>query len=87
MSFTNIPVLDLNLAQDPATKDEFLRDLCDALVEVGFMYLKNTGIPDHLFHQTVEQGKAFFDIPQDEKSVAVPAKDASLLTQAHKAKD
>ncbi|EAQ93464.1 hypothetical protein CHGG_01699 [Chaetomium globosum CBS 148.51] len=41
MSFTSIPILDLALARDPATKPGFLSELRHALMEVGFLYLKN----------------------------------------------
>jgi isopenicillin N synthase-like dioxygenase len=67
MSFTSIPVLDLSEAADDATKPEFLRQLRHALMEVGFLYLRNVGIPDELFQQVITQGKAFFDIPLEEK--------------------
>jgi isopenicillin N synthase-like dioxygenase len=67
MSFTSIPILDLALAEDPATKPAFLSDLRHALMEVGFLYLKNVGIPDELFQQVIKEGKAFFDIPTEEK--------------------
>ncbi|KAJ6784591.1 hypothetical protein PWT90_05515 [Aphanocladium album] len=67
MSFTSIPILDLAEAKNPATKPEFLKQLRHALMEVGFLYLKNVGIPDRLFQQVIDQGKAFFDIPEDEK--------------------
>lgn len=67
MSFTSIPILDLALAQDPATKPEFLAELRHALMEVGFLYLKNVGIPEEFFQQVIEEGKAFFDIPTEEK--------------------
>ena len=67
MSFTEIPILDLSLAEDPETKPQFLSDLRHALMEVWFMYIKNVGIPDALFEQVVSEGKAFFDIPLEEK--------------------
>ena len=67
MSFTSIPVLDLALAKDPATKPAFLDDLRHALMEVGFLYLKNVGIPDELVQRVIAEGKAFFDIPDEEK--------------------
>lgn len=70
-SFTSIPVLDLSLASDAATKPEFLDQLRHALLEVGFLYLKNVGKPEELFPQIIAQGKAFFDIPEEEKSVLV----------------
>ncbi|KAK1731771.1 hypothetical protein CaCOL14_008964 [Colletotrichum acutatum] len=67
MSFTSIPILDLALAQDPETKPQFLIDLRHALMEVGFLYLKNVGIPDELFKRVIKEGKSFFDIPNEEK--------------------
>lgn len=67
MSFTSIPVLDLSRARNPETKPAFLADLRNALIEVGFFYIENVGIPDELFQQVIEQGRAFFDIPEEEK--------------------
>ncbi|KAK3396391.1 hypothetical protein B0T20DRAFT_269842 [Sordaria brevicollis] len=67
MSFTSIPILDLSLAKDPATKPAFLADLRHALMEVGFLYLKNVGIPQEVFDKVIQEGKFFFDIPEEEK--------------------
>lgn len=69
MSFTSIPILDLSQAKDPATKPEFLDQLRHALMEVGFLYIKNVGDAEELFQQVIDQGKAFFDIPTEEKCV------------------
>lgn len=66
-SFTSIPVLDLSLASDPGTKPEFLDQLRHALLEVGFLYIKNVGEPEELFPEIVSKGRAFFDIPEEEK--------------------
>jgi isopenicillin N synthase-like dioxygenase len=67
MSFTEIPILDLSLARSPDTKPQFLESLRHALLEVGFLYIKNTGIGDELVKRVVEQGKAFFDLPMEAK--------------------
>jgi hypothetical protein len=67
MSFTSVPILDLALAKDPATKPAFLSELRHALMEVGFLYLKNVGISDELFQEVIKYGTAFFDIPTEEK--------------------
>lgn len=67
MSFKSIPVLDLALADDPVTKPAFLKDLREALMEVGFLYIKNVGISDELFEKVISLGRAFFDIPLEEK--------------------
>jgi isopenicillin N synthase-like dioxygenase len=66
-SFTSIPILDLSLASDAATKPDFLTELRHALLEVGFLYIKNIGAPEELFSEIITQGRAFFDIPEDEK--------------------
>lgn len=67
MSFTNVPVLDLSLARSADTKPDFLDQLRHALLEVGFLYLKNIGIPQELIENVVEEGVKFFDIPMEEK--------------------
>ncbi len=67
MSFDSIPILDLSLAQDPATKPQFLEELRHALLEVGFLYLKNVGIPEELTKKVIEEGVAFFGLPDEEK--------------------
>ncbi|KAG6269465.1 hypothetical protein E4U49_006454 [Claviceps purpurea] len=67
MSFTSIPMLDLELARHPATKPAFLDQLLHALVEVGFLYLKNAGIPAPLLEDVTRKGKAFFEMPLEEK--------------------
>ncbi|PKS08234.1 hypothetical protein jhhlp_005176 [Lomentospora prolificans] len=67
MSFTSIPILDLSMARNLETKPEFLKELRHALMEVGFLYLKNIGIPDELFQRVIFQGKSFFNIPEEEK--------------------
>ncbi|KAF3764334.1 Clavaminate synthase-like protein [Cryphonectria parasitica EP155] len=67
MSFQSIPILDLSLADDPATKPAFLADLRHALMQVGFLYIKNVGIADDLFKRVISEGRAFFDIPLEEK--------------------
>jgi isopenicillin N synthase-like dioxygenase len=66
-SFTEIPILDLSLARSPDTKPQFLESLHHALLEVGFLYIKNAGIEDDLVNEVVEQGKAFFDLPIEAK--------------------
>ena len=67
MSFKSLPILDLDLARDPKTKPFFLSSLRDALLKVGFLYIRNIGISDTLIQDVISQGKAFFDLPQEEK--------------------
>lgn len=44
MSFSSIPIIDFARLQDPATKDETLAQLRDAIFVVGFLYLTNHGL-------------------------------------------
>ena len=67
MSFDSIPVLDLSLAQNESTKPAFLESLRNALLDIGFLYIKNTGIEDSLIADVIEQGRAFFDLPEEKK--------------------
>ena len=67
MSFSSIPILDLSLARGPQAKPTFLESLRTALLEVGFLYIKNTGIDEALIQDVVSQGKAFFDLPEEKK--------------------
>jgi isopenicillin N synthase-like dioxygenase len=67
MPFREIPILDMSLARDETTKSAFLEQLLDALLNVGFLYIKNTGIDQALFDKVCEEGIRFFDLPEDEK--------------------
>lgn len=67
MSFKSIPILDLSHAGNPATKPAFLNDLRHALLEVGFLYLKDVGLPEELTQAVIREGIAFFDLPMEEK--------------------
>ena len=67
MSFDTIPILDLSEAKDFSTKPKFLDQLRHALLEVGFLYLKNVGIPEELTQQVIKEGVSFFDLPMEEK--------------------
>lgn len=67
MSFDSIPILDLSAARDAATKPGFLDELRHALLEVGFLYIKNTGIEDKLIEDVIVEGKKFFDLPMEKK--------------------
>lgn len=71
-AFSSIPILDLSLARNPETKPKFLKDLRHALLEVGFLYLKNIGVSEQLVKDVIKEGIAFFDIPDEEKYGLLP---------------
>lgn len=66
-TFTEVPILDLALARNPDTKPTFLEDLKHALLQIGFLYIKNTAIDEKLIQDVVWLCKAFFDLPEEEK--------------------
>jgi isopenicillin N synthase-like dioxygenase len=67
-SFTSLPILPLSHALDPSTKPQFLADLRSALLNVGFLYLSETGLPDELIRDVITECKGFFEnLPQAEK--------------------
>lgn len=65
--FSQIPVLSLSAARSPTTKPQFLTDLRTALLEVGFLYLSETGLPQDLIDSVIKQCHEFFELPEAEK--------------------
>ena len=68
LSFSEIPTLSLAQARTPNTKHAFLRDLKHAILNVGFLYIADTGIPDQLIRDVISETEAFFErLPSEEK--------------------
>lgn len=67
MAFEAIPILDLSEARSNASKPAFLEKLRYALLEVGFLYIKDTGLEQSLVNEVISLGKAFFDMPKEKK--------------------
>ncbi|MFD6511578.1 isopenicillin N synthase family dioxygenase [Rhodococcus sp. NPDC060176] len=67
MSITSLPVLDLSLAQNPDTAEQFRTQLREATHEVGFFYLVGHGIPDDLQRRLLDVAREFFALPTAEK--------------------
>lgn len=67
-SFSRIPILPLSHALSPTTKPQFLTDLRAALLNVGFLYLSETGLPEGLVNDVIHECAGFFEkLPQEEK--------------------
>ena len=67
-TFSSLPILPLSHALDPTTKPKFLEDLRHALLNVGFLYLSETGLPDQLIKDVITECQGFFvKLPQEEK--------------------
>jgi len=82
MSFSAIPVLDISLARNEDTKPAFLESLRNALLDIGFLYIKNTGIDEKLTQDVMDQGKAFFDLPE-EKKLEIQMKNVASFLGVH----
>jgi isopenicillin N synthase-like dioxygenase len=65
----NIPVVDLSefLSGDEARKKNFVAQLGKAYEEVGFVAVKNHGIPDNLISDLYKYVQQFFALPDDVK--------------------
>ncbi|KAJ3335846.1 hypothetical protein HDU93_004248, partial [Gonapodya sp. JEL0774] len=67
--FSSIPELDWGLVSsgDPAHRADFLRQLRDVLLHVGFMYLKNHPVPSDLVNKIKRHTVSVFDLPLQKK--------------------
>ncbi|KAJ5816772.1 putative 2-oxoglutarate-dependent dioxygenase [Penicillium robsamsonii] len=65
--FTNIPVLDYDQTTQPNARQEFLARLREALVNVGFLYLKNPPVPIDVQETLVQKAKEMFELPLEKK--------------------
>jgi isopenicillin N synthase-like dioxygenase len=65
----NIPVVDLSdfLSGDQRKKEKFVQDLGKAYEEVGFVAVKNHGIPDDLIADLYKYVQKFFAMPREQK--------------------
>ncbi len=79
-TFTTLPILPLSAALNPTTKPQFLADLRSALLNVGFLYLSDTGLPDTLVRDVISECKGFFEkLPQGEKEAIEMKNEKSFL--------
>jgi isopenicillin N synthase-like dioxygenase len=65
-----LPVVDLDLAQanNPRSKQQMLEQLHDALFNVGFLYIKNHGVPQEKIRALTSRLPALFDQPSEAKA-------------------
>ena len=65
--FTTIPIIDLALAESPATKPQFLLQLRNAPVRVGFFYIKNHAITADIQQNAKNQCIECSNLPLEKK--------------------
>ncbi len=65
----SIPSIDLAdfLSGDPVRKNDFVQKLGKAYEEVGFVAVKNHGVPDELIADLYKYVQEFFSLPLDQK--------------------
>ncbi|KAE8386472.1 hypothetical protein BDV23DRAFT_187282 [Aspergillus alliaceus] len=66
-STRKIPVLDLNLAEDPSTRGLLLDQLHDALFNIGFLYISNHGVSEEIISALSEKLPTLFHLPPERK--------------------
>jgi isopenicillin N synthase-like dioxygenase len=65
---SELPILDLSLANDSTQRPKLLSQLHDALFNVGFLYVKNHGIPSSIITNLTDLLPSLFDIPSESKA-------------------
>ncbi|KAF2471112.1 Clavaminate synthase-like protein [Lindgomyces ingoldianus] len=79
-TFSSIPILPLSQALNPSTKPQFLASLRSALLNVGFLYLSETGLPDTLIQDVIHECRSFFEkLPWEEKEAIEMKNQKSFL--------
>lgn len=62
-----IPVIDLDPMKTGIGKDDLARNVHSALANIGFMYIRNHGVPAHLVDAAYRVSAQFFELPQHQK--------------------
>jgi len=68
--FSEIPIIDVGgmYSEDVETRRKVAADIKHAATKVGFMYITNHGVPQHLIDQTMAEAARFFEKPDEEKT-------------------
>lgn len=67
MKMLNVPVIDISPFRSGADKIGVARDVDRACREIGFLVISGHGVPPDLVERTRAAGRAFFDLPLEEK--------------------
>ena len=79
-----IPVLDLGpfLAGEPGALSRLGREVCQALEDIGFFFIKNHSVPQELVDRVFAENKRFHALPLERKlSVKVDKKGIGYMPQ------
>ncbi|KAJ3914489.1 hypothetical protein F5877DRAFT_82730 [Lentinula edodes] len=67
LDYYEIPIIDWQLSDKD--KPLFLRQLRDAMINIGFLYLANHPVPHEIIAQVKEIAPKFFELPQESKDM------------------
>ena len=66
-AFTEVPVIDISGAHDPARRGGLAKEMVKVAQEVGFMYIVGHGIDQKVIDGVFDMSSHFFDLPDAEK--------------------
>lgn len=66
--------MSLAQARSTSTKPAFLSKLKDAILNVGFLYISDTGIPDALIKDVILETRSFFEGLSEEEKLKIEMK-------------
>jgi isopenicillin N synthase-like dioxygenase len=66
-NFTSIPILNYALLSSPDTRPVFIKQLQNALINVGFLYLEHPPVADALIDKVTAYLPRVFALPQERK--------------------
>lgn len=79
INFTEIPRLDLSLANDPSTEPQLLKQLRHALINVGFMYVENHSVSSAVTSDLQNALPKLFALPPEAKEEVALSKSPHFL--------
>lgn len=66
-TFSTVPILNYSSLSDPTTRPQFISELQNALINVGFFYLSNPPVKPEDVEAVISYAPRFFDLPTEEK--------------------
>ena len=66
---SSIPLIDFKVFVDGSEGDrqKIANNVCNACIHVGFLYIRNHGVPEELIERIFAQSNQFFNLPLEEK--------------------
>jgi len=70
----SVPAIDIGpfLSGDAEGKHSVVKEVADACRDIGFLVIKNHGLPNDVLEAAFRESRAFFDLPQEAKDRARP---------------